>query len=87
MGLRMVDASGWQLHALRHEYGAATAYRIQRNSVHGTVVVQAETDSDQCILAQKTASFAKGFLQAMSPVAPHHLVYAEAVTRSAAATQ
>lgn len=86
MGLRMVDASGWQLHALRHEYGAAAAYRIQRNS-SGAVIVQAENDSDQCTLTTTKASSSaasRTFLRAMSSVPPHHLVTAPATLPVAA---
>jgi hypothetical protein len=71
MGLRMVDASGWQLHALRHEYQATTAYTIKRNA--SGVVVEAANDSDHCTLTKKAPG--QGILQSMTSIPAHHLIY------------
>jgi hypothetical protein len=76
MGLRMVDASGWQLHALRHEYQATTAYTIKRNA--SGVVVEAANDSDHCTLAKKVS--AQSLLQTMASIPAHHLIYPAAAT-------
>ena len=47
-GLRILDASGWQLDALRREYQADTAYTVKRMA--GSVIVEAQNDSSQCTL-------------------------------------
>lgn len=70
-GLRMVDASGWQLHALRREYKATTAYSIKRDSKG--VVVEADNGSGHCTLAKKASG--KTFLQSMGGVPAFHLIY------------
>lgn len=47
-GLRIVDASGWELDALRREYRAAAAYSVKRTSQ--SVVVEAQDGQTQCTL-------------------------------------
>jgi hypothetical protein len=71
-GLRVVEACGWSLEALRREYRAVRAFAIEKSA--GGVVVQAQSDSASCHLSAGTSS--KAFLQRMSSTVPHHLVYA-----------
>jgi hypothetical protein len=50
-GLRIVNASGWGIDALRREYRATTAYTVTRTG--GAVVVEGQSGSDHCILKQR----------------------------------
>jgi hypothetical protein len=47
-GLRIVNADGWQLDALRREYHAAAAYSVKRTAQ--SVTVEAQDGQSQCTL-------------------------------------
>lgn len=47
-GLRIVDAGGWQLDALRREYQAAAAYSVKRTAQ--SITVEAQDGQTQCTL-------------------------------------
>lgn len=47
-GMRIVDADGWQLDALRREYSAAAAYSVKRTG--RSVVVEAQDGQTQCTM-------------------------------------
>jgi hypothetical protein len=68
-GMRIVDAAGWDVNALRREYQASTAYTVKRSG--GSVTVEAENDSDRCLLKKRTSSSA---LTNLTGYIPHHLV-------------
>ena len=73
-GLRIVNAGGWQLDALRREYQAAAAYTVKRTSQ--SVVVEAQDGQSQCTLkksigGQLPFSFMSGI--------PQHLIRPERV--------
>jgi hypothetical protein len=70
--LRIVDASGWGLDALRREYQASTAYTVKRTS--SAVVVEGGSDSDHCTL-KKTLN--RSALTNLMGSIPHHLVRPE----------
>ena len=70
-GVRIVNAQGWGLDALRREYQASTAYTVKRSS--GSVIVEADNGSDHCLLKKNTGSNA---LTALLGGIPHHLVRA-----------
>jgi hypothetical protein len=44
--MRIVDACGWELNALRREYQASIAYSVKRTA--HTVVVEAQQGSEHC---------------------------------------
>ncbi|MDQ2946758.1 MAG: hypothetical protein M3Y27_12565 [Acidobacteriota bacterium] len=71
--LRIVDAAGWGLDALRREYQAATAYTVKRSAT--AVVVEAENGSERCTLKKKTMS--GSLLTNLMGGIPHHLVHPE----------
>ncbi|HEX4771602.1 MAG TPA: hypothetical protein VH351_12265 [Bryobacteraceae bacterium] len=68
-GMRIVDAAGWQLDALKREYSAKTAYTVKRRN--GSVLVEASSGGDQFTLKK---NLAKNPLAAMISTIPHHLV-------------
>lgn len=70
--VRIVDASGWQLDALRREYQASTAYCVKRNAA--AVVVEAQSGSDHCTL-RKTLK--ENPLAALRTNIPYHLVHSQ----------
>ena len=49
-GLRIVNAGGWQLDALRREYQAAAAYTVKRTAQ--SVVVEAQDGQTRCKLTK-----------------------------------
>ena len=73
-GLRIVDAGGWQLDALRREYHAAAAYTVKRTSQ--SVVVEAQDGHSQCTL--KRAIGGQLPFSAMHGI-PQHLIRPERV--------
>jgi hypothetical protein len=70
--LRIVDAGGWQLDALRREYQAAAAYSVKRTAQ--SVVVEAQDGQSQCTL--KKALGGQLPFSAMSGI-PQHLIRPE----------
>jgi hypothetical protein len=72
-GLRIVDASGWGLDALRREYQAATAYTVKRTA--SSVVVEGRSGSDHCTLKKTTGPGA--LMSVMGGSIPHHLLRPE----------
>jgi hydroxyethylthiazole kinase-like sugar kinase family protein len=68
-GMRIVDACGWQLDALRREYSAKTAYTVKRTT--GSVVVEAQSGADHCLL---TKTIASNPLASMARGIPYHLI-------------
>ncbi|MBV9267794.1 MAG: hypothetical protein JO061_16615 [Acidobacteriaceae bacterium] len=68
-GLRIVDAAGWGLDALRREYQASTAYTVKRSG--GSVTVEAQNGSDRCMLKKTSTGNA---LPNLLGGIPHHLV-------------
>jgi hypothetical protein len=68
-GMRIVDACGWQLDALRREYSAKAAYTVKRSS--GSVVVEAQSGADHCTLTKKIAA---NPLAVMARSIPYHLI-------------
>ena len=71
--LRIVDASGWGLDALRREYQAATAYTVKRTA--SSVIVEGRSSSDQCTLKKTIGESALANLLGRN--IPHHLVRPE----------
>jgi hypothetical protein len=51
--LRIVDACGWELGALRREYQAATAYSVKRTT--HAIVVEAQQGDEQCTFKKTLA--------------------------------
>jgi hypothetical protein len=72
-GMRIIDAAGWDVNALRREYQASTAYTVKRSN--GSVTVEAENESDRCMLKKRTSNSA---LTNLTGYIPHHLVRPEA---------
>jgi hypothetical protein len=70
--LRIVDAAGWGLDALRREYRASTAYTVKRNA--NSVVVEAENGSEHCTLKKTLGG---SLLTNLMGGIPHHLVHPE----------
>jgi len=68
-GIRIVDATGWSLDALRAEYQTGTAFLVTRTATR--VRVEAQSGSDHC--AMETAR--KGALPALTGGFAHHLVH------------
>jgi hypothetical protein len=71
--LRIVDASGWGLDALRREYQAATAYTVKRTA--SSVVVEGHSGSDHCTL--KKTMGGNVLISLMGGGIPHHLLRPE----------
>jgi hypothetical protein len=71
-GLRIVDAAGWGLDALRREYQASTAYTVKRSA--SSVVVEAESGSERCTLKK---SLSGNLLTNLMGGIAHHLVHPE----------
>jgi hypothetical protein len=70
--LRIVDAAGWNLDALRREYQASTAYTVKRSA--NSVVVEAKNESEYCTLKK---SMGGSLLTNLMGGIPHHLVHPE----------
>ena len=70
--LRIVDASGWEVNALRREYQAARAYTVKRNS--STIVVEAQNESEHCTL---TKTLKDNLLASLVGNIPYHLIRPE----------
>jgi hypothetical protein len=68
-GMRIVDACGWQLDALRREYSAKTAYTVKRTGA--SVVVEAQSGADHCTL---TKNITANPLASMARSIPYHLI-------------
>lgn len=68
--LRIVDACGWGLDALRQEYQAGTAYVVKRTPT--SVVVEGSSGADHCTL---TKTLNKNSLTNLGGGIPHHLIY------------
>lgn len=71
-GLRIVEASGWQLDALRREYHAAAAYSVKRTGQ--SVVVEAQDGQSQCTLKRSISGQLP--FSAMNGI-PQHLIRPE----------
>jgi hypothetical protein len=70
--LRIVDAAGWELDALRREYQVSTAYTVKRSA--SSVIVQAGNGSESCTLKKAISG---GLLTNLMGGIPHHLVHPE----------
>lgn len=70
-GLRIVDAEGWGLDALRREYSVATAYTVKRTG--SAVVVEAQNASETCTFKK---SLSGASLTNLGGSIPYHLVWA-----------
>ena len=70
--LRIVDAAGWGLDALRREYQVSTAYTVKRSA--NSVVVEAENGSEHCTLKKNLGG---SLLQNLMGGIPHHLIHPE----------
>ena len=70
--LRIVDAAGWGLDALRREYQASTAYTVKRSI--NSVVVEAKNGLEHCTLKKNLSG---SLLTNMMGGIPHHLVHPE----------
>lgn len=70
--LRVVDAKGWGLDALRREYSASTAYTVKRAA--GSVVVEAANGIERCTMQKRMSAAAQtNLLGAL----PYHLFRSE----------
>ncbi len=72
-GLRIVNADGWQLDALRREYHAAAAYTVKRTAQ--SVVVEGQDGQTHCTLKQSIGGSQLPF-SAMNGI-PQHLIRPE----------
>lgn len=71
-GMRIVDAAGWQLDALKREYNATTAFTVKRNTA--SVVVEASSGCDQYTLKKNLLT---NPLAGMAHGVPKHLIQPE----------
>lgn len=71
-GLRIVDAAGWSVDALRREYRAATAYTVTRSGAG--VVVEAQNGTESCTFKKNTPN---RVLTNLGGSIPYHLVRPE----------
>ena len=70
--LRIVDARGWGLDALRREYQAGAAYVVKRTST--SVVVEGSSGSDHCTFSKALPT---KMLTNLGGLIPHHLIHSE----------
>lgn len=71
-GMRIVDAAGWQLDALRREYSAAAAYSVKRTG--HSVMVEAQDGQNQCTMKKSVGGQLP--FSAMQGI-PQHLIRPE----------
>jgi hypothetical protein len=71
-GLRIVNANGWALDALRREYSASAAYTVKRTA--GSVVVEAGNGMERCTMQKRVSAAAQTNLLG---TLPHHLYRSE----------
>lgn len=58
-GMRMLDGAGWSLRALAAEFGAASAFKVERRG--GAVRVEGLAGSERCLLQRTLGHRRPGF--------------------------